>query len=175
MKFIYLSLIMLCLFSCGQKECMRKNAANAPVITLLPKDTLNNEPVLFRIAEITCSWKLEDGWFPGQDLVLNRTESKSDPMVFVFQKNGMIEYLNTDYGDCPVGAFTMQEGNWTVEEQYLTLELKGHIISDGSYWWKTKYKIKELSTEKLKLERIKVITNLKNGHYVNEIPLTNAG
>ena len=179
MKFINIAIIITCLLSCGERSGVSEKN-NVPYVILSnsllsEKDTLNDQIALSRITEITCNWKLEKGWFPDQDLVFSRTESKTDAMVFIFQKNGAIEYLNKNFGDCPVGAFTLNNGKWELEGQNLTLELRGTIISDGYYEWKIKYKVKKLTTEELNLEAIKVITNIKNGRYVNETPMTNAG
>ena len=126
-------------------------------ILLTNVQNINNNKALISSTEIVNSWLLKDGWFPEQDLIFIRTDKETDEMVFNFRKDGKIEYLNKDFGDCPVGEFTMKDGKWTKDGQKLTLELRGLKISDYWYWWIIQYNIKELTTDKLKLEIVKVI------------------
>jgi len=84
------------------------------------------------------NWKLEKGWFPNKTLVF--IETKSEEGTFQFREDNKIAYEIDIYDvECPVGLFTLKEGTWKIEGDFLILELKGLKISDYWYWWKIKY------------------------------------
>ena len=169
MKLIGIIFIIFSLYSLNQNIQSNENniskinnvylGENISTNNILPTtdETINNNKTLVKSTEIASSWLLKDGWFPEQDLSFIRTDKETDEMVFNFRKDGTVEYLNKDFGSCPVGVFTMKDGKWTKDGQKLTLELRGLKISDYWYWWIIQYNIKELTTDKLKLEVVKVI------------------
>lgn len=166
MKNLIIVLTIFSSISCGQKtlegDNHQSNIDTSNIIntnsTSLPADTLVQiKPDLGKV-EIASNWSLEDGWFLYKNLYFKKTHKED--FVFIFQKDGTIKYRTSKgFGDCPVGAFTMNDGKWIKEGQNLTLELRGLKISDYWYWWKVQYKIKELTADNLKLEVVKIIKN----------------
>ena len=84
------------------------------------------------------NWELnwsESGFFPENDLLLESTTKELSDYIFKFTKNGHIEHKNNSDVECPVGVFTMRDGNWNFNNGFLTLELRGEKIADFWYWW----------------------------------------
>jgi len=167
-KFYIFIIIVVSLFSCGQKTPSGdKNIHNTDTfnfavskenIDLKPllADTLNNITIKPEDLKIMQNWSLKDGWFPDQDLNFEKTDIED--YVFIFRKDGTIDYRTTNvFGSCPVGAFTMTDGMWTKDGQDLTLELRGLVTADYWYWWKVQYKIVKLTSGQLKLKVIKIL------------------
>lgn len=169
MKVTIIILIFISLLTCGQTKSTEKKQLfesntdfllNNNTINIQSKnnDTLRIKKIPERKVEIGCNWQLTEGWFPNENLTFKRTDDTN--YVFILLEKGTIAYhTEKGFGDCPVGAFTMQDGNWKKSGQNLTLELRGLKISDYWYWWKVEYKIKELTTNNLKLQVIKIIKN----------------
>ncbi len=172
MKHLIIIVFLLALFSCDERpntidqnknlvdtNSIYNNRIDNSTNSNLNKDTLSNQSTTRKVKKIASNWDLipGEGWFPESNLEFKRTEEKD--FVFIFQENGTVKYVAEDFGDCPVGAFTLKEGTWKMDGDELTLELKGLKIADYWYWWKIKYKIKELTTDLLKID---VITVLKS-------------
>lgn len=122
------------------------------------KGYTQNDNTKYNKDNIKGNWYLYNGWFPDKNLVFTNTNKQKD--VFIFKKNGTIIFRpRQETFDCPVGEFTMKDGKWSLEGDYLTLELRGLKISDYWYWWKIKYKIKVLTKDILILEVIKIVKN----------------
>jgi hypothetical protein len=164
MKLFPFVLILICICSCQRETDVEEH--NVDIVdnqqqnddTSLKIDTANHEMDTSKRIELTCNWMLLDGWFPDQDLSFHRIDQTNQN--FRFNEDGTIDYLMPNgFGDCPVGVFTLREGKWLLSEQYLTIELKGLKVSDYWYWWKVRYKIIELTANKLKLQVIKVLKN----------------
>ncbi|MBX7225269.1 MAG: hypothetical protein K1X55_04515 [Chitinophagales bacterium] len=168
MKFLVLIITLFSLFSCEQKSLTEESLQHSSDTTnylanekidnniVLTSDSLNSIMTASRKGVIIGNWALEEGWFPSENLKFKKTNEED--YVFIFKKNGTIDYkTSSGFGDCPVGAFTLKDGNWSKDGQYLILELRGLKISDYWYWWKVQYRINELTEDSLILEVIKVI------------------
>jgi len=104
-------------------------------------------------------WQLIDGWFPEQNIQFIETKSDKSNNVFKFEEDGSVTYLGSLEGmSCDVGEFTMKDGNWNLEDNILTLELRGLKISDYWYWWIVKYRVK-IEGYKMILEVKEIIKN----------------
>jgi len=109
--------------------------------------------------EITKKWQLRAGWFPLENLQFIETQMEHASNIFKFEEDGNITHLGSLEGmDCDVGELTMKDGRWTLENNILTLELRGLKVSDYWYWWKVQYKI-EIKENKMFLEVVKVLKN----------------
>jgi hypothetical protein len=51
-----------------------------------------------------------------------------------------------------VGDFSLRQGSWKLEGEFLTLELRGLNISDYWFWWKIKYRVLALGTDCMQLQ-----------------------
>ena len=115
--------------------------------------------------QTTLKYKLtSSNWFitghlPSNDLILTKTKKQSGYMIFNFKPDNKIVYLGELSVDCPVGDFTLKEGNWNLNGDFLTVEIKGLVIADYWYWYKVKYKIDHLSENQIKFKVIEVIKN----------------
>ena len=106
-------------------------------------------------SEITKKWQLKEGWFPLENLQFIETKMEQSNDIFKFEENGTITHLGSLEGmDCDVGELTLKDGKWTLENDLLTLELRGLKISDYWYWWKVQYKI-VIEENKMLLEVLK--------------------
>lgn len=89
------------------------------------------------------NWLLKSGWFTSGNLQFIKTNIENSHLVFKFNKNGVIDYFGTiDNMTCPVGALIVEDGNWSLDGNILTLEMRGLKVSDFWYWWIIKYKAK---------------------------------
>lgn len=111
--------------------------------------------------EIKGSWTREKGWFPDENLEFSRSETKKAPGSFYFGWKDSLEFVPYENVECPVGMFTMRDGNWEREGEFLTLELRGLKVVDYWYWWKIKYKILELTEDRMHLEVVEIYKNKK--------------
>lgn len=108
-------------------------------------------------SEITKKWQLKEGWFPLENIQFIETQLEDN--IFKFEENGnIIHLMSLEYQECDVGNFTMKEGKWTLENNMLTLELRGLIVSYYWYWWKIQYKI-EIKENKMFLEVVDILKN----------------
>ena len=109
-------------------------------------------------------WKLnlvESGFFPDKDLLFERTSGNLTDYIFEFKTDGTVLHINDDaVFKCPVGIFTMKDGNWKYENNLLTLELRGQKIADYWYWWIIKYRLEKQGDGKIWL-RVDEITKNK--------------
>lgn len=107
--------------------------------------------------EIIGNWTLNDGWFPKQDLKFKKNRRDDDYMTFKFNPDGVIEYLHKSQGNCPVGEFTLKDGNWKIEDSKLTIQIRGLKISDYWYWYIIKYNIRKIDNQVLELKVAEII------------------
>lgn len=97
----------------------------------------------FIVGKWELNW-IESGFFPDKNLLFERMpEDKDlDQDIFEFKKDGTILHQsNYQLSECPVGTFTIKDGNWKYQDNILTLELRGLKIADYWYWWIIKYKV----------------------------------
>lgn len=108
-------------------------------------------------------WKLnwiESGFFPDKDLLFERTSGNLTDYIFELKTDGNILHKNDDSSfECPVGVFTMKDGNWKYENNLLTLELRGEKIADYWYWWIIKYRLEKQGDDKIWLRVNQIIKN----------------
>lgn len=105
-------------------------------------------------------WKLnwsESGFFPEENLLFESTTEDLSDYIFEFKKSGNIFY-QYNLGECPVGVFTMKDGNWRFENGLLTLELRGEKIADYWYWWVVRYSV-EMNGKTMFLKVDEIIKN----------------
>ncbi|XLS29028.1 hypothetical protein ACJD0Z_17745 [Flavobacteriaceae bacterium M23B6Z8] len=128
------------------------------LLTIMALGNLNAQKLN---TEITGKWELnwaESGFFPEQDLLFERTNKDLSDYIFDFQKDGTVVHFNALSIECPVGMFTLKEGSWKIENNLLTLELKGEKIADYWYWWIIRYKV-EAYKDQLWLEVDAILKN----------------
>jgi len=110
-------------------------------------------------SDLTKKWELTNGWFSREGIELSEVISENPKHLFEFNENGTIKHIKrSEPMSCPVGVFTLKDGNWNVKDNILTLELRGLKISDYWYWWIIEYRMK-LEEKKLQLEVLKRIKN----------------
>ncbi|MBS9461317.1 hypothetical protein KIM67_02765 [Flagellimonas sp. 389] len=112
-------------------------------------------------ASFVGKWELnwsKSGFFPKDDLLFKNTTKELSDYIFKLNKDGSVEHKNNSNVECPVGVFTMRDGNWKFDNGFLTLELRGEKIADFWYWWIIQYK-PEKKGENLYLKVEKVIKN----------------
>ena len=105
-------------------------------------------------------WELkwmEGGFLPKDDLIFEKTYVELTGYIFAFESDGMLDY-HTLGEACLVGVFTMRDGHWRLEGDFLTLELRGLKIADYWYWWIIKYKV-DLEANKMRLKVAEIIKN----------------
>jgi hypothetical protein len=102
---------------------------------------------------------LTEGWFPEKNIEFTETNSDKSDYAFEFKDDGTIIYLGSLEGlPCPVGVFTMKNGNRKIQDNFLTLELRGLIISDYWYWRIVKYEA-TIEEDRMFLKVNKIIKN----------------
>lgn len=138
-----------------------KRAGILILIVVLFSCEKSSSPFLKK-AEIKGTWTRESGWFPDENLEFSQSKEKRASGTFYFGKKGSLEYVLPEPVECPVGMFTMKDGNWVKDGEYLTLEMRGLKIADHWYWWKIKYKILKLTEDRMHLEVVEIYKNKKN-------------
>lgn len=106
-------------------------------------------------------WRLnwvESGFFPKKDLLFESTSQKLTEYIFEFKKDGTVIHKNDPNTECPVGVFTLKDGNWKYVNGILTLELRGAKLAEYWYWWIINYKV-EKKDDKMWLKVDKIIKN----------------
>lgn len=106
-------------------------------------------------------WELkwsESGFFPDDDLLFVKTGKPFSEYIFEFKEDGTVLHGNDDPAECPVGAFTVKDGNWKFENNTLTLELRGEKVADYWYWWIIEYSV-EINKEQLWLRMKRILKN----------------
>ena len=102
-------------------------------------------------SDLTKKWELTEGWFPKENIEFTETKADKLNYAFQFKEDGAISYLGSlESMSCPVGEFTLRDGNWKLDKNILTLELRGLKIADFWYWWIISYNVK-MDGNKLKL------------------------
>jgi hypothetical protein len=90
------------------------------------------------------NWNLNfvDGnFFPKGNLQLKKTKIKKDD-YYIFKADGTLAYHPGNYEvECAVGLFSPREGTWKLQDNLLTLELKGQVFADYLFWWVIEYKV----------------------------------
>ncbi len=115
---------------------------------------LNEESL---IGKWELNW-IQSGFFPEEDLLFERTSKDLNDYIFELTRDGMILHQNNSSIKCPVGVFTLKDGNWKYENKSLTLELRGEKIADYWYWWIIKYKV-EIQEDKMWLRVDEIVKN----------------
>ena len=106
------------------------------------------------------TWELDwvqGGFFPNEDLIFKKSDASEGQYIFSFESNGtLIQKLSGDeLAECPVGAFIVEKGSWSLQEDLVNIKLKGDKIADYKFDYEIVYNLK-LEGEYLNLKVVEV-------------------
>ena len=109
---------------------------------------------------ITGTWELDwvyGGFFPYEDLIFKKSDASGGQYIFSFENNGTLtqKLSGDELGECPVGAFIVEKGSWSLEEGFITISLKGYKIADYKFDYEIVY-VPKLEGENLNLKVVEV-------------------